>query len=67
VLCRLVAGPNGAPGLARRARQGGEARRLFPRDGSADDVRARFSSVGADGDAFEALDDAERAYERQLR
>jgi hypothetical protein len=38
--------------------------RLFPRTGSADDVRARFSAGGADGDAFEALDDAERIFDR---
>jgi len=38
--------------------------RQFPKKGSADDVRARFSAVGADGDAFEALDDAEREYDR---
>ncbi|WP_404711436.1 hypothetical protein [Sphingomonas sp. MMS24-J13] len=38
--------------------------RLFPRTGSADDVRARFSAAGADGDAFEALDDAERTFDR---
>ncbi|MET0445241.1 MAG: hypothetical protein ABW151_11765, partial [Pseudorhodoplanes sp.] len=37
---------------------------LFPKDGSADAVRARFSKAGADGDAFAALDDAERAYDR---
>lgn len=36
----------------------------FPKKGSADDVRARFASAGADGDAFAALDDAERAYDR---
>jgi hypothetical protein len=36
----------------------------FPKDGSADAVRARFSKAGADGDAFAALDDAERAYDR---
>jgi hypothetical protein len=38
--------------------------RLFPRNGTADDIRARFSSAGADGDAFEALDSAEREYDR---
>lgn len=38
--------------------------RLFPKAGSADDVRARFSAAGADGDAFEALDDAEREFDR---
>lgn len=36
----------------------------FPRAGSADDVRSRFDRVGADGDAFAALEDAERAYDR---
>ncbi|WP_420139656.1 hypothetical protein [Sphingomonas sp.] len=41
--------------------------RLFPKNGSADDVRARFSAVGADGDAFEALDYAEREFDRQSR
>jgi hypothetical protein len=38
--------------------------RLFPKAGSAEDVRAHFSAAGADGDAFEALDDAERAFDR---
>lgn len=36
----------------------------FPRAGSADDVRSRFGKVGADGDAFAALEDAERAYDQ---
>jgi hypothetical protein len=36
----------------------------FPRAGSAEDVRSRFDRVGADGDAFAALEDAERAYDR---
>lgn len=36
----------------------------FPRAGSAEDVRSRFDKVGADGDAFAALEDAERAYDR---
>jgi hypothetical protein len=31
---------------------------------TADEVRRWFSSVGADGDAFDALDDAERAWLR---
>ena len=39
--------------------------RLFHRKGSADDVRKHFGLAGADGDAFEALDDAEREYDRQ--
>jgi hypothetical protein len=41
-----------------------KADRLFPRAGSAEDVRARFGAAGADGDAYAALDDAERAYDR---
>jgi hypothetical protein len=36
----------------------------FPKRGSADDVRGRFGRLGADGDAYAALDDAERAYDR---
>ena len=31
----------------------------FPRDGSPDDVRARLNACGAEGDMFEAVDDAE--------
>jgi hypothetical protein len=41
--------------------------RSFPKGGTAGAIRARFNAVGADGDAFEALDDAEREYDRQLR
>jgi len=40
--------------------------RQFPRMGDADAVRARFSAAGADGDAFEALDDAELEYGRAI-
>ncbi|WP_288413898.1 hypothetical protein [uncultured Novosphingobium sp.] len=36
-----------------------KADRQFPLDGTADDVRARLSACGAEGDMFEALDDAE--------
>lgn len=36
----------------------------FPKAGSVDDVRRYFGSIGAEGDAFEALDDAERDYDR---
>jgi hypothetical protein len=32
---------------------------LFPRDGGPDAVRAHLSNRGADGDMFEAVDDAE--------
>jgi hypothetical protein len=31
----------------------------FPLDGSPDDVRARLNACGAEGDMFEAVDDAE--------
>ena len=48
--------------LAKAAR----ADRLFPRTGSAEDVRARFARAGADGDAHAALEDAERAYDRAI-
>lgn len=34
--------------------------RGFPRNGSPEDVRKRLQSFGADGDAFEQVDDAER-------
>jgi len=59
--------------LREQAKRGGaigelaKAARLdpsFPKKGSADDVRARFGRLGADGDAYAALDDAERAYDR---
>jgi len=36
---------------------------LFPKAGNAEKVRAHFSAVGADGDAFEALDYAERQFD----
>ncbi|MBV1692549.1 hypothetical protein KRR38_34185 [Novosphingobium sp. G106] len=36
-----------------------KADRDFPRRASAADVRARLQKMGADGDVFEALDDAE--------
>lgn len=49
--------------LARAARLD----RQFPKRGIVDDVRAHFSAVGADGDAFAALEDAEREYDRQMR
>lgn len=34
----------------------------FPRKGTANDVRARLASAGAEGDMFEAVDDAERLW-----
>lgn len=42
-------------GLAKVARTD----RGFPRGGDIEAVRKRFQETGADGDAFEALDDAE--------
>ena len=44
------------------------ADRGFPKSGTPDDVRARLQVLGADGDAFEQVDDAERAWmaEEQL-
>lgn len=39
--------------------KGMKADRAFPRRGSVDDVRKHLSSIRAEGDAFEALDDAE--------
>ena len=36
-----------------------KADRQFPKDGDADAVRARLNACGAEGDMFEALDDAE--------
>jgi len=36
---------------------------LFPKAGNAENVRAHFSAVGAEGDAFEALDYAERQFD----
>jgi hypothetical protein len=33
--------------------------RRFPRDGDADAVRAHLNRMQADGDSFEAVDDAE--------
>lgn len=41
--------------------------RQFPKRGSVDDVRMHFGAVGADGDAFEALEGAEREYDRATR
>ncbi|WP_253717373.1 hypothetical protein [Sphingomonas sp. AP4-R1] len=38
------------------------ADRGFPKNGSPDDVRKRLQALGADGDAFEQVDDAELAW-----
>lgn len=37
----------------------------FPKDGDPDEVRKRMEAKGADADALEALDDAERAWRSQ--
>lgn len=55
--------PGSLGDIAKAAR----ADRLFPKNGTGEDVRKRFNAVGADGDAFEALDDAEREYDRLVR
>jgi hypothetical protein len=55
------------PGTLGELAKAAKLDRSFPKAGSADDVRARFSAAGADGDAFEALDDAEREFDRQRR
>jgi hypothetical protein len=52
------------PGTLGELAKAAKLDRLFPKNGTADDVRARFSAAGADGDAFEALDDAERTFDR---
>ncbi|MDB5682635.1 MAG: hypothetical protein JWM75_333 [Sphingomonas bacterium] len=39
----------------------------FPRAGSADAVRAHLSRAGAEGDMFEAVDDAERHWLKRVR
>ena len=36
----------------------------FPKRGDPEAVRARMTAMGADGDAFEAIDDAEREWEQ---
>ena len=38
------------------------ADRQFPRNGTPDAVRQRLSEMGAEGDMFERVDDAERAW-----
>jgi len=52
------------PGLIGELAKSVKLDRLFPKRGTVDEVRARFAAVGADGDAFMALDDAELEYER---
>jgi hypothetical protein len=54
------------PGSLGELARAAKTDRSFPKGGSVDDVRKRFAQAGADGDAFEALDDAEREYDRQV-
>ena len=52
------------PGLIGQLAKAVRLDRAFPKNGTAEDVRTRFASVGADGDAFMALEDAENEYDR---
>jgi len=52
------------PGLIGELAKAVKLDRLFPKTGTIEEVRARFAAVGADGDAFMALDDAELEYDR---
>lgn len=52
-------------GLVGQLVAGAKADRRFPHDGSPDDVRRHLSAMQAEGDLFEAVDEAEidwRAY-----
>ncbi|WP_374943658.1 hypothetical protein [Sphingomonas sp.] len=46
-------------GLVGELVAGAKADRRFPRSGSPDDVRRHLSAMQADGDLFEAVDEAE--------
>lgn len=46
-------------GLVGQLIAGMKADRRFPRDGSPEDVRKHLSTMQADGDLFEAVDEAE--------
>jgi hypothetical protein len=46
-------------GLIGQLATGAAADRAFPKQGNPEDVRARLRVMQADGDMFEALDDAE--------
>ncbi|MHA0333677.1 hypothetical protein [Sphingomonas aquatilis] len=46
-------------GLVGQLIAGIKADRRFPRDGSPEDVRKHLSAMQADGDLFEAIDEAE--------
>lgn len=46
-------------GLIGQLVDGAKADRKFPRDGSPEDVRKHLSAMQAEGDLFDAVDDAE--------
>jgi hypothetical protein len=46
-------------GLVGQLMEGARADRKFPRGGSPDDVRRHLSTMQAEGDLFEAVDEAE--------
>ncbi len=46
-------------GLIGELAAGAAADRAFPKQGNPEDVRARLRALQADGDMFEAVDDAE--------
>jgi hypothetical protein len=46
-------------GLVGQLVEGARADRKFPRNGSPEDVRKHLSAMQADGDLFEAVDEAE--------
>lgn len=49
----------GKPGLVGKLAAGAAGDRAFPKTGTVEQVRARLVMTQADGDMFEALDDAE--------
>ena len=52
----------GKGGLIGQLAEGAAADRAFPKDGDVEAVRARLRAVMADGDMYEAVDDAESAW-----
>ena len=51
-------------GLIGQLAAGAAADRQFPKDGDPEAVRARLRALQAEGDMFEAVDDAELAWAR---
>lgn len=52
------------PGLIGELAKAVRLDRAFPKNGTVDEVRARFAAAGAEGDAFMALEYAEKEYDR---